>query len=160
MKYGVFMVLFCTGCVWQLRAEPTYLSPSALALFRQANRQADAQVIRGHNNGTVSSAVKSVYLKEQASISQFRTRAVEMHKAAVKQEKILRGYANQSQSVTTKQTYGSMTVPVKTVTVDVYQETSVEIEQIQQQIAVLMAKIKQLQQMQVKVKPRYKVVVR
>ena len=60
----------------------------------------------------------------------------------------------------TKRTYGSMKKPIKTLTVEIYQETTVEVEQIQAQIAVLMARLKQLQKMQVKVKPNYKVVVK
>ena len=66
----------------------------------------------------------------------------------------------QAQSITTKKTYGSMKKPMKTITIDVYQEVDVELEQKQKQIAMLIAKLRQLQESKVKVNPKLKVVVR
>ena len=57
-------------------------------------------------------------------------------------------------------TQGSMKTPYKTITLDIYQETDVNIEQRQAQIALLIAKLKQLQETKVTVKPKFKVVLR
>lgn len=68
--------------------------------------------------------------------------------------------ANQESVQVTKQTYGSMKKPVKTITIDIYQETDVNVEQRQKQIAQLIAQLKQLQETKVTVDPKYKVIVR
>ena len=64
------------------------------------------------------------------------------------------------QEKVTRQTYGSMKVPYKTITIDVYQETDVKVEQRQQQIAALIAQLKQLQESKVTVTPKFKFKVR
>jgi len=68
--------------------------------------------------------------------------------------------AVQEQVQVTKQTYGSMKKPYKTIIIDVYHETDVSVEQKQRQIAMLIAQLKQLQESNVKVNPKLKVVVR
>ena len=87
------------------------------------------------------------------------TKQVEIQKRAIQ---IAQGQvsASQSQTTTTKQTYGSMVKPIKTITIDVYQETNVEVEQKQRQIAQLIAQLKQLQESKVTVDPKVKVIVR
>ena len=55
---------------------------------------------------------------------------------------------------------GSMDKPVKKFIIEVYQETSVDVEQKQQQIAKLMAQLQQLQETKVKVDPKIKVLVK
>ena len=66
----------------------------------------------------------------------------------------------QVQSLATKQTFGSMVTPYKTITLDIYQETDVNIEQQQIIIAELLAKLQALQAAKVTVDPKFKVIVR
>jgi len=85
-----------------------------------------------------------------------KERVVTKQVQAVKQVQV----AVQEQVSVTKKTYGSMKKPYKTITIDVYQETDVKVEQRQKQIAALIAQLKQLQESKVEVEPKIKVVVR
>jgi len=67
---------------------------------------------------------------------------------------------SQQQVQVVNRTYGSMKKPYKTITVDIYQETDVRVEQRQAQIAKLIAQLKQLQESKVTVEPKFKVIVR
>ena len=60
----------------------------------------------------------------------------------------------------TKAKFGSMVKPYKTITLDIYQETDVNVEQQQIIIAKLLAQLKALQEAKVTVNPKFKVIVR
>lgn len=62
--------------------------------------------------------------------------------------------------VETKASFGSMVKPYKTITLDIYQETDVNVEQQQIIIARLLAQLKALQEAKVTVNPKFKVIVR
>jgi len=131
----ILVLLLCSGCVMQLRADIVINGVKASASEEKALKE-----LMGANFKLKPAKVETKTVQKQA------VETVQV----VKQEQV---------SVT-KKTYGSMKKPLKTITIDVYAETDVEVEQRQKQIAKLIAQLKQLQESKVKVDPKVKVVVR